>query len=103
VSFVNTLLGVELLQKQLVKVMAENICPSSVRNSSVCEGTAHQMADPVFAGLRNSLFDPDYFCEHHVPICSHPTYTRELAKDWVDDILTKKPFDNADYINDLYS
>ncbi len=55
-------------------VFESKICPLLVMNSTICEGGAKNVANPIIKALIDGIMDPEYFCENTLVLCHDGDY-----------------------------
>jgi len=86
VGALHTILSATFLQDAIASFIQADICPfvKEIRNATMCPGITASMTKPVWAGILETVLEPNYQCEIILDACTVKRFEKIHAKDEVD-------------------
>ena len=93
VGALHTILSAKFLQDAIASFIQYEICPfvKEIRNATMCPGIVASMTKPVWAGVLETVLEPNYQCEIILDACTVKRFEKIHAKDEVDLMIEAKP------------
>jgi hypothetical protein len=86
VGALHGILSATFLQDAIASFIQADICPfvKEIRNATMCPGIVASMTKPVWAGILETVLEPNYQCEIILDACTVKRFEKIHAKDEVD-------------------